>query len=84
MLEPAEEPRKLFEVTIKVGAHSEEDLLQRLQCLRTDIAVYGLRSHLNTYTGIVEVETNDGQTEENYRKQLDLYIRCKTKRTDAQ
>lgn len=65
-------PRHKYEVTIKVGANSEQEVWSRVQSLQ-DMAFDGLRSFVSS-SGILEVEVNETQTEEKYRKELAEYM----------
>lgn len=65
-------PRHKYVVTIKVGANSEQEVWSRVQSLQ-DMAFDGLRSFVSS-SGILEVEVNETQTEEKYRKELAEYM----------
>ena len=68
-------PKHKFEVTIRVGGNTERDVERNVDNIMS-MTFDGLRSFVSS-CGILDVEVNESQTEENYRTELENYLAWK-------
>ena len=65
------EPKHKYEVTIKVGANTEEGIWDCIQTMK-GMSFTGLRAFISS-VGIFELKVNENQTEEKFREELRRY-----------